>query len=385
MQRNSRQLFLLSASARAHAQAALHRQRPVVAVDGFLDADLAADEVVRTHLEDGQFTSEVLGIVSRLSHSGDRLAYGSGFEADPGLLDQLRMHVQVLGNSPDVVHLCADPVRLSERFLELGISGPEIHSERPENLEGWLVKRKGRSGGGHVHPASRVAEETEDDCWQRQCAGESYSALFLAGEGRAHIVGVSRLLPSGRMDAPHVWSGAVGPVEVLPEVFEQVQWTVQTLTRGLNLLGICGIDFIVDSEHRIQVVDLNPRLVATCELYADRFSSDYMSAHLETCLTGCPDGRLIPGASKEETVRGLKVVYAPRPIGDASALIWPDGTADLPRAGVGIDVGQPLCTVRGCYRNPDAARVGLQDLSQRILRQLSPDSLQSFSPRSLVH
>lgn len=363
----------------------MRRHRPVVAVDGFLDADLDADEAVGTTLEDGQFSPEILEIVSRRAHPEDRLAYGSGFEAHPELLERLQASVRVLGNAPDVVRLCADPVRLSERFAKLGLTGPETRSRKPDCPEGWLVKQKGRSGGFHVQPAPRVPDSPESCCWQRQCLGEPHSALFLAGGGKARIVGISRLLASAQTDAPYVWSGAIGPIQVLPEVFKQVQWAAQALARDLDLLGLCGIDLIVDSKKEVQVVDLNPRLVATCELYADRFVSDYMSAHIETCLAENPDGHLIPASGQGEGVRGMQILYAPHPVTVAENWKWPDETADLPSAGAGIGAGQPLCTVRGRFPDVDETRIGLQDLCHQVLANLQSDSLSPFSSGRLAH
>ena len=363
----------------------MRRRRPVVAIDGFLDADLNADEAVQAALEDGQFSSEILEVVSERSRPGDLLAYGSGFEAHPELLGRLQASVRVLGNAPGIVRLCADPVQLSERFATLGLAGPETRSERPDRLEGWLVKQKGRSGGCHVQPASRVPSGSDSPCWQRQCAGKPHSALFLAGGKETRIVGISELLSSGRADAPHAWGGAIGPVEVLPEVFGQVQWAAQVLARDLDLTGLCGIDFIIDSKKEIQIVDLNPRLVATCELYADRFASDYMSAHVETCLAGNPDGHLIPASGRGGGVRGIQVVYAPCPIAGVEGWKWPDGTADLPDPGTRIGAGQPLCTVRGRFRHAGEARAGMQDLRRQVLAQLQPDSLHSFPSGSLAH
>ncbi len=363
----------------------MHRLRPVVAMDGFFDTDLNADERVRVNLDAGQFSPDILDAVCRRSQPGDRLAYGSGFESDPDMLESLQTCVPVLGNSSDTVRLCADPVQWSARLGTLGVTVPETRAGRPEHPEAWLVKQKGQAGGGHVQPASRCPDSPGPFYWQRQCAGDSYSALFLAGGGRARVVGISRLLPSVRADAPYAWAGAVGPVRVLPEVFEQVQWTVQILASDLDLLGLCGIDFIVDPGNEVQLVDLNPRLVATTELYADRFASDYMSAHTETCLTGDPNGRLVPVDDRRAGVRGLRVVYAPQPVVISAGWEWPAAAADLPGAGTRIEAGQPLCTVRDRYRDADEAYACLKGLSDQVLAQLPPDPLPPFSPGSLTH
>lgn len=363
----------------------MRRLRPVVAIDGLLDADLNADEMIRANLEDGQFSLEIPDMVCRRSQPDDLLAYGSGFESNPDLLERLQSCVRVLGNSPASVRLCADPVLLSTRLEKLGISGPEVRIQRPNPLTGWLVKKKGCAGGGHVQPASRSQNTSDPFYWQRQCSGQPYSVLFLAGGGAAHIIGVSQLLPSGKADAPYAWSGAIGPIRVWPEVFEQVQWAARALASDLDLLGLCGIDFIVDPKQELQLVDLNPRLVATCELYADCFVSDYMSAHIETSLTGNPDGHLIPASERREGVRGMQVIYAPRRIAGVADWKWPDGAADLPSPGTPTDAGHPLCTVRGHCRDAGEVHARLRNLSHQVLAHLQPGTLSPFSSGSPAH
>ena len=363
----------------------MRRQRPVVAIDGFSDADLKADRTVRVNLEEGQFTPEILEIVSGLSRPGDVLAYGSGFEAYPELLEELQSHVRILGNSPDVIRLCADPVQRSDRLAKLGVSSPEVQLRAPDCPGDWLMKRKGRSGGHHVIPGTWTACDSGQNYWQRFCAGQSYSALFLSAERESRVVGISQLLPADTEKTPYAWSGAIGPVDVLPELFKQVQWVAQTLTRDLGLLGLCGIDFIVDIRKELQVVDLNPRLVATCELYKARFAYDYMTAHVETCLTGRLDEQLASGTAETDSVYGMQVIYAPWVVSGAEAWSWPDGSADLPNEGVRIEAGQPLCTVRGCYSGLAAARTGLKDLRRQVLAKISPDPTLSPSTEKLAH
>ena len=370
--RNKPALFLLSASVRAHTQEAWQRCQPVVAIDGFGDADLQADRVFRTGLEDGQFTSEVVEIVAQESGLGDRLVYGSGFEAVPELLDALQAHVEVLGNSADVIRLASDPVRLAEHLDRLGIPAPETRDKPPEDPTGWLLKRKGRSGGCHVRPTAENVADPVRDCWQRFCPGEAHSALFLSSGTAARVAGVSRLLAGEVESSPYAWSGAVGPVEVLPEVLEQVQWIAETLTRETGLRGLCGFDFILNARERVQVIDLNPRLTATCELYRERFMTDYLSAHVEACESGrldaLPDDADLPSGP----VRGVKVIYAPWTIAGKEGIVWPDGAADLPGEGVSVPAGQPLCTVRGTWSGFAAACAGLRGLSQQVLAPLGP-------------
>ena len=360
-------LLLLSASARAHAHAARQLGCPVVAIDGFADADLEADEKVRVPLEEGQFTEQALEAVAERSHACGRLAYGSGFEARPGLLTQMAWQAQVLGNAPEVVRLCADGVRLAARLVELGLPVPETSSAAPGRPDGWLVKRRGRSGGCHVRSAESHAGEPGRDYWQRRCDGEPYSVLFLAGGGKVRVVGVSRLLPAAGAASAYAWGGAVGPVQLPAKAFDQVQWAVETSARELELLGICGIDFIMDQRNAMHIVDLNPRLTATCELHRDRFARGYMQAHLDVCMAGRADAHALAAPDAHGGVRGLGVVYAPGLTYAGADFAWPDEAADRPNGMAAVESGQPLCTVHGRYADVRAACAGLQSLRNQVL------------------
>ena len=364
-------LLLLSASARAHAHAARRLDCPVVAVDGFADADLEADECLQVTLEDGQFTEEALAVVAERSHACDRLAYGSGFEAHPELLTQMAWQLQVLGNAPDIVRLCADGVQLATRLAELGLPVPETRPMAPDRPADWLVKRRGRSGGFHVHAAELHAEESGRGYWQRRCDGKPHSVLFLAGGGKARIVGISRLLPAEGAASPYAWGGAVGPVRLSKQAFDQVQCIVQTVARELELLGLCGIDFIMDHKDNVQVIDLNPRLTATCELYRDRFASGYLQAHLDACTTGRADAHVMAASDATDGMRGLGVVYAPGLAYAGADFAWPDAIADRPNGTAAVEAGQPLCTVHGRYADFTEACSGLQALRDQVLARFA--------------
>ena len=368
---NSDALLLLSASARAHAHAARSLGCPVVAVDGFADADLEADEAVRVPLDGGQFTEQVLSAVAACSHACGGLAYGSGFEARPELLTQMAWQIPVFGNTPEIVRLCADGVRLAERLEALGLPVPATRSAIPDQPAGWLIKRRGRSGGAHVRAAEAHVGEVGRDYWQRCCEGRPHSALFLADGGKARLVGTSRLLPAEGAASPYAWGGAVGPVRLPAQAHDQVQWVAETLAQEFELRGICGVDFIIDQRNDMQIIDLNPRLTATCELYRDRFANGYLQAHLDACTAGRMDAHASAAPDAVGSVHGMAVVYAPGLTYAGKDFAWPDAAADRPNGMAAVEAGQPLCTVRGRYADFAAARAGLQALRDQVLARLA--------------
>ena len=367
MRPSSGPLILLSASARAHARAAARLGRALFAVDGCGDADLAADRRFRLPLADGQFPpAPTAALLARLSGPGAELVYGSGLEAHPELLDALPAGIVPRGNAAAALRRCADPLEFAALLDALGAPHPEVRTAPPAAPAGWLVKRAGRSGGAHVRPAAAADAAAPGRRWQRRAAGESWSALFLAAGGEARVLGCCRLLPAAAGAPPFAWSGAVGPLPPPAGVAEQVQWLARALARALELRGVNGMDFLIDPARRLLPLELNPRLTATCELYAGRLPGGYLQAHLEACA-----GRLPAAAAAAAGVGGLQVVYAPRALtaGDAGGR-WPAAAADRPRPGTRVAPGEPLCTVRGRWPDYAAARAGLRRLGARALAAL---------------
>ncbi len=366
MRPNSGPLILLSASARAHAQDAARLGRALAAVDGCGDADLAADRRCRLPLAAGQFPPRrTAALLARLAAPGAELVYGSGLEAHPELLDALPAGVALRGNAAAALRRCADPLEFAALLDALGAPHPEVRDAPPADPAGWLVKRAGRSGGAHVRPA-RAADAAEPGRrWQRRAAGAPWSALFLAAAGEVRVLGCCRLLPAAAGAPPYAWSGAVGPLPPPAGVAEQVQWLARALARALDLTGVNGMDFLIDPARRLLPLDLNPRLTATCELYAPRLPGGYARAHLDAC-----GGRLPAAAPAADGVGGLQVVYAPRPLAAGRAGDWPPEAADRPRPGTRLAAGEPLCTVRGRWPDYERARAGLRCLAARALAAL---------------
>ena len=367
MRPNSGPLILLSASARAHAQAAAYAGRALCAIDGCGDADLAADRRFRLPLADGQFPpAPTAALLARLAGRGAELVYGSGLEAHPELLDALPAGLVLRGNAASTLRRCADPLELAAALDAIGASYPEVRATPPADPAGWLLKRAGRSGGAHVRPATAADVSRPGRRWQRRVEGEPWSALFLAAGGEARVLGCCRLLPAAAGAPPFAWSGAVGPLPPPAGVAEQVQWLARALVRTLDLKGVNGMDFLIDPARRALPLDLNPRPTATCELYAARLPGGYLRAHLEACA-----GRLPEPAPAAAGVGGLQVMYAPRALttGDAGGN-WPAGAADRPRPGTRVAPGAPLCTVRGRWPDYAAARAGLRRSGARALAAL---------------
>ena len=366
---SSKPLVLLSVAARAHARDATANGFRVFVGDGYESADLVAERHTRIPMRDGQFCAEALGALAECAGEPVGLAYGAGLEAHPEWLDLLPASCALHGNASEVLRRCSSPYVLYSELMKLGIPCPETTVAAPPDPKGWLIKEAGRSGGAHVRRARR-SEPGPGSCWQRLCPGGAYSVLFLAASGAVRMVGASRLLARREPGDAFGWSGAVAPVQLPARATEQVQWAVQALAREWDLLGLGGMDFLMDRNANICVVDVNPRLTATAELYPQRFARGYVRAHVETCIAGRPMGL---SESDATGMRGIRVVYASaHSCVVASDAPWSAEVRDRPQTGEVFAPGDPVCTVSGCARQESQLRARLDRAVCGALSRLGP-------------
>ncbi len=364
-----RTLFLLSASARAYACQEVPPGCRMVVMDGYADSDLQADEVVRVDLQEGQFTEAIVEEVAVRSQPGDILIYGSGFEQQPHLLKSLSRHVDVLGNSPHTLSLCADPLRLHRYLKRLGICSPDTQEQRPDSDAGWLYKASGCSGGAHVRSGEDSTRVGSEGYWQRQIDGDTYSLLFFAASENIRMIGVNRLLKSDVRTQPYIWIGALAPVRLEESVWQQVEWSAKLLSTDLKLLGICGFDFIVDRKNSVYIIDINPRLTATFGLHQERVPDGLLQMQLQICESGSLEGVDLK-EPEENRMRGMRIVYAPDALHIPETMNWPAECTDLPHPGEAVGQGEPICTVHGDYPSESLAESGLHQQTHAVLQEL---------------
>ena len=369
--RITHRLFLLSASTCAYARLA-EPDWYIIAIDGYADTDLQADEIVRVPLQEGQFTAEVVAEVVVRAEPDDWLIYGSGFERHPELLDELAQHVQVLGNLAETVGMCADPPRLAHILAEIAVRHPEIWQTPPASPDEWLCKRIGRSGGAHVRPAEKESA-TPGKYWQRRIAGTAYSIIFFAAKDEVKVLGVNRLLPAEAATGTYVWTGAIAPATLKASVQKQLEQMAQTLSCALGLIGLCGFDFIIDEDNLVNLVDLNPRLTATCILHKDRLVGSILKAHADVCLNHSVEGLEITESSKKRAVHGLRVVYALSPEQVSETFIWPYFCTDIPSANTVIEPGQPICTVHSAAPSDVMVEDDLRRKCSEVIKRIQSE------------
>jgi predicted ATP-grasp superfamily ATP-dependent carboligase len=376
---NPARFLVVAHSARLLAQSAARARHPVCALDLFNDADtgrfaLASEAVHARGGAAGGFDREdLLRRAARLCPPSRclGLVYGAGFEDDTETLALLARGRELLGNRPELVAGLKDPAAFFGLLDRLAIPHPQTELSEPVDRRGWLYKRRGATGGAHVIDAAALSEAPGAGAgyFQRREAGRSLSLLFLADGRGAEMIGISEQLT--RRVGPHryAYAGAVGPIDVAAAVSRTLRDALQALVARTGLVGCNSLDFLLDG-HRPAVLEINPRPSATMDLYDAEWPGGLFEAHLQACRGRLPSATR---AGRPGRVRAHAIVYAGCGLRIAPGTAFPAWCSDIPRAGSGVPIDAPVCTVHADGADAPAALRQLTRRRRRAQRALATD------------
>lgn len=388
-----RPLLVVGASARAAAESARRAGFLPYAIDLFADADLA--EVAEVQLS-RDFPYDIPSLARRVP-ACDWL-YVGGLENYPTIVDALAAERRLLGNSGDSLRRVRDPRLLRDELCRHGIAMPEsifdraelarrlAASERPEQVgggqswpessAGWLLKRYRSSAGLGVAPCpSDRIDSTFEHVFdgsrylQRHIVGRSIGAVYLATRSCTELLGASYQLtcPSRAQNLPFRYAGSVGGLNFSApgetQLVDNLRGLGSLVTSVFPLSGIFSLDFILDAGSRLQLLEVNPRYTAGCELIERGLGKSLVGLHSAACrdeIAGEIPLIAAVGGVPMPRWQGKKVVYADQDIAqvtdDMSAALlarrdadrqregW-SSIADIPRPGTSIRRDDPIATV----------------------------------------
>jgi predicted ATP-grasp superfamily ATP-dependent carboligase len=297
------------------------------------------------------------------------LVVGSGLEGRLPRLARLADGRRLFGNAPQTIARLKEPAILMPLLDSLGIRYPAVQFEAPMAPGGWLVKQAGGAGGVHVQAARSGLKPRRGRYFQRCVPGRTLSTLFLANGRNARIIGFNEQWPAAAAcpAMPFSYGGAISDASVPASAKAQVEGWVRRLTAVAGLLGLNGIDFILDPAGRPWFLEVNPRPTATAELYDTRAAGGLFRWHVEACAGALPDDEL--GAGE---LRGHQVVYAPAPLEVPASLNWPAWVTDRPEPGAFFGAGAPVCSVHADGNNALKVERQLDERSRTIIRSIVP-------------
>jgi uncharacterized protein len=352
-----RPIVVVAQSGRALAHSATRAGIPVHVLDLYADRDTfaLARSVSRigsiaTGFRADRLLDRLHGIEAREGIDG--IVAGSGFEERIDLLEAMARVGRLLGNPPEVVRRAKDPACFFPLLARLGIPHPETVTEAQAgsrvDATRWLCKRIGGAGGAHVRPAEACCPPGH--YLQRRVPGRPHSLVFLADGRHAAIVGYNEIrVQDGTGVARFRYTGAVTVSE--PPGAPAVEDAIQALVPALGLVGLSGLDFMLDEDGRYWVLEVNARPTGTFELYEDLGveGPGLFQMHLSACEGRLPRTVRVLGAG----VAAQEVLWASETFAIPDDLQWPDWTRDRPAVGTLLQADEPICTlhVRAQDRN----------------------------------
>jgi predicted ATP-grasp superfamily ATP-dependent carboligase len=360
-------LLLVAISGRALAAAAVRAGFVPLVADFFADADTTtlAHACARVEGELGagfswpQLNSALTALVEAAPASIAGLIYGAGFEDRPELIARLARRWTLLGNDARTVARIKSPEQFFAALDELGIPHPHTVLTAQAAKPGWLAKRCGGAGGGHIR--SSVAPQADASLYfQERVRGRPVSALFVANGRQAGVLGFSEQWTAPMRGRPFRYGGAVRDAELEPQLAEAMTDAVARVAASFALKGLGSADFMVRGDEAL-LLEINPRPGATLDIF-DTETAPLLGLHLEA-VRGGPrprEGLALEGAAASAIVFATKALTAPE-------IPWLDWAADRPKAGERIDKGRPICTVLAGAHTPAEAK-GLVEERISIIR-----------------
>lgn len=359
-------VLICALSGRALAQAACDAGFAPIVLDAFGDDDTraAASACLRLPIDRRwRFRrGPLLAAASRLAPAPIPLVWGSGFERATALLAELAQGRVLWGNAPAVVRSVKDPIAFSAALRGLGISHPEVRDRPPAESSGWLCKRAGGAGGGHVRLAGARQPHGRGWYWQRRMRGRPVSALLLG----SHVLGFSEQWATARRAQRFRFGGAAAPAVLSSGARERFTEVSTSLATHFRLQGIGSVDALVVGDE-VTVLEVNPRPGATLDAYRHALGLNLFRAHVDACR-----GRTVPAPMQGGPAGGSQIVYAERAVLIPPRFAWPDWTVDRTPERTRIAAGQPICTVLAQARDAVSARALLEARLRAILATLTP-------------
>ncbi len=341
---------VVGASARAAVFSVLRSGWAAVAADLFADADL------RLACPVTQISSYPEGLVDWLANAEcDGWLYTGALENFPELVDELAAARPLLGNRGDALRNVRNPLQLQEALRERGLHFPETRKScNGLPLEGtWLLKSYRHSSGCGV--AELHAQNTAQfDFVQRVVSGISCSAVFVGTSKCSLLLDVTRQLVgepwtrAGRFQ----YCGSIAPWPLAKDIIvQQLRDVGDALSSLFGLVGLFGVDFVLDENGIVWTIEVNPRYTAAVEVVERALGISAIDAHVAACCgrevspipTGGQSscGKVILFAKQEVTVNEKFFRWVIDQLDENMR----GSIADIPSVGTQILQGHPVLTL----------------------------------------
>ncbi len=368
-------LVILGATTRAAAWSALRAGLVPFAADLFADRDLKA--VARSvHVEMQTFPDNLAAAAETFPEAP--WIYTGPIENHPALVERVSRSRTLWGIDAAALSRVRDPIEVARVLGIAGHAVPEVRLSDPSGLPcdgSWLRKPIASAGGVGVRRYfGDQSEPFLGSYYQQHVAGESISALFMGTHRSTWLAGVTRQL-LGRGDDPFAYRGSVGPYALPQCVIERIGSIGETVRAGFGLMGLFGIDLIVDAEGMPWPIEINPRYTASVEVLELACEVSLLDAHRRACNRELML-RLMLGPLNGRRFIGKEVVYASHDGVFERGMAVPDWSptdpwrmpeyADLPEPGTPFRTGDPVLTLYASGLSLESCTEALRERRARV-------------------
>lgn len=338
-------LLIVGASARGAAFSARRAGFVPCAVDLFADADLTA---ICPAWKVDDYPAGLLA--ASIAAPASPWIYTGALENYPLLVDDLASRRPLWGNRADVLYHVRDPLELADVLQRHALATPDVSASPPDKDAAgtWLRKPRRSSSGANITLWHGDQDEPPAGYYyQRFVEGTPCAALFVAGQGSATLLGVTRQLCGAEWTgaAAFHYSGSIGPLPLKPQTLADVERLGSVLSREFGLVGLFGVDGILAGD-QFWAVEVNPRYTASVEVVEWAYEFAALALHQQAC-----EGKSLqhqPCAAQRSV--GKAILFAREEIAPRDAL-WQEtflAQCELPWPAV-ADIPAPQTTIhRGC-------------------------------------
>jgi uncharacterized protein len=371
-------VLIAGVSTRAAAESAARAGFAVTSVDAFADLDQHAG--VRA-IAVPAWSATAAARAAR-GVDCDVVAYLSNFENRPAAVRRLAAGRTLWGNPPAVLERVRDPRQLADALHRRGLPAPAVclTSDGADAGTRWLAKPRASGGGQRVAHWPRGAPLPRGAYLQQFVEGVPASIVFVAAGGRAVALGMSRQLVGEAAFGAHGFRycgsimTAAGDAQLGDDdtVLEGATATAGALAMDFGLVGVNGIDFIA-RDGVAWPIEVNPRWSSSMDLVERASGASVFGAHAAACSEGTlpnvghPDA---PTTTKGAVGKAIVFARATVTAGDTRGWLGDPSVRDVPRPGVAIAAGMPVCTVYAAGTNAGACHAALVARAERVYGEL---------------
>jgi predicted ATP-grasp superfamily ATP-dependent carboligase len=351
-------ILIIGISTRGMAESAKAAGYDVVTVDYFGDYDQKSwcENLSLKRDLNLPFGSAQLYEASR-NLKFEAVAYTSNLENHPEVVRRFEeasaeRHYRLLGNSADVLARVRHWSTLFGYLQRQGIPVPETiyRGRRPaaSDKRRWLRKPI-HSGGGHdISFWDKVRPIGTRFMLQEHILGMSASAAFVSNGRECSVLGLTEQI-IGRSEfgaRGFRYCGNILPLGIGQNtVLAQVRDIATRLTREFKLVGVNGLDFILN-DGQVYLVEVNPRYSASMELIERAYGLSIFDLHVQSIQQGALPDFDLAGQPANQGFFGKAIVYAEQDGTAPDTRDWPArDIRDVPFPGETLSAGDPVCTV----------------------------------------